>query len=64
MSERIEVNKKVDAPVKRGDALGTLYLEKDGKVLSETTLVATEDVDKATWWQLFKRTMTKFGAAD
>ncbi|WP_413380300.1 D-alanyl-D-alanine carboxypeptidase family protein [Alkalihalobacillus sp. 1P02AB] len=60
--ERIEWKEDVRAPIQKGDTLGTLFLEKDGKVLSESPLVSGEDVDSASWWQLFKRVLSKFGA--
>ncbi|MEI5907120.1 D-alanyl-D-alanine carboxypeptidase family protein [Bacillus spongiae] len=51
---------KLKAPVKKGDVIGTLTIKKDGKVLSESALVAKSDVDEASWWQLFKRSFGMF----
>ncbi|WP_332692458.1 D-alanyl-D-alanine carboxypeptidase family protein [Halalkalibacter lacteus] len=61
--ERLEIDASLRAPVKKGDVLGTLFIEKEGEVLSETPLVAGDDVYEASWWKLFKRTLAKFGAA-
>ncbi|ADU30054.1 Serine-type D-Ala-D-Ala carboxypeptidase [Evansella cellulosilytica DSM 2522] len=55
ITERLEIN-EIPAPVKKGDTIGTLYVEKDGKILSETTVVAEEDVSEASLWTLMKRT--------
>lgn len=59
--EKVSLNESVHAPIKKGDKLGILTVEKDGKVLSNTTLVAAENVDPASWWQLFKRTVGQIG---
>ncbi len=61
--ERLEIDASLRAPVKKGDVIGTLFIEKGGEVLSETPLVAGDDVYEASWWKLFKRTLAKFGAA-
>ncbi|WP_216830455.1 D-alanyl-D-alanine carboxypeptidase family protein [Alkalihalobacterium elongatum] len=61
MTEKVTVVEDLKAPIKKGDKLGTLIIENQGKVVSETDLVAVEDVPTATWWQLFKRTLGKFG---
>jgi serine-type D-Ala-D-Ala carboxypeptidase (penicillin-binding protein 5/6) len=37
-----------------------IKLVKDGKVLSESPLVANEDVKQAGWWKLFKRSFGMF----
>ncbi|GGE54494.1 D-alanyl-D-alanine carboxypeptidase family protein [Priestia taiwanensis] len=57
-----EVKKKdsVRAPVKKGDELGTLVVKNKNKVVSEIPLIASEDVQEASWWQIFKRTMGSF----
>ncbi|RIW33653.1 D-alanyl-D-alanine carboxypeptidase [Bacillus salacetis] len=51
---------KLKAPVKKGDAIGKLVIEKDGKQLSETPLVAKQDVPQASFWQLYKRAFGMF----
>jgi D-alanyl-D-alanine carboxypeptidase (penicillin-binding protein 5/6) len=61
--ERLEIDDSLRAPVKKGDVIGTLFIEKEGEVLSETSLVAGDDAFEASWWKLFKRTLAKFGAA-
>lgn len=51
---------KLKAPVKKGDTIGKLVVEKDGKTLSETPLIAKEDVPQASFWQLYKRAFGMF----
>ncbi len=60
IEEVIHVEKDLKAPIKKGDPLGTLRIEKEGTVLVEVPLVANEDVGVASWWQIFKRTTAKF----
>ncbi|ARK29511.1 D-alanyl-D-alanine carboxypeptidase family protein [Halalkalibacter krulwichiae] len=61
--ERLEIDANLQAPIKQGDVVGTLFIERENEVLSETPLVAGDDVYEASWWKLFKRVFAKFGAA-
>ncbi|AIE60613.1 D-alanyl-D-alanine carboxypeptidase family protein [Bacillus methanolicus] len=60
VKKEIVINKNIKAPVKVGDEIGSIKLIKDGKVLVESPLVANKNVEKATWWQLFKRSFGIF----
>lgn len=60
VQKTITLQKNLKAPVLKGDQVGTLKLVKDGKVLSESPLVANEDVKEANWWKLFKRSFGMF----
>ncbi len=60
VTEKIEIDERIQAPLKKGDVIGTLTIEKDGEVLVTTPLVAGEDVESASWWQMFKRFFSKF----
>lgn len=60
MKEDIKLQKTLQAPVQKGQELGMLIIKKDGKVLSESPLVAGDDVKEASWWDLFKRTFFMF----
>ncbi|MCU9613765.1 D-alanyl-D-alanine carboxypeptidase [Caldibacillus lycopersici] len=51
---------QVKAPIKKGDPVGKVTIYKNGKVLSESDIIAEEDVDSATWWTLFKRSFGMF----
>ncbi|MGO4888295.1 D-alanyl-D-alanine carboxypeptidase family protein [Anaerobacillus sp. MEB173] len=59
-TENIVLNGQLKAPIKKGDEIGTLKIEQDGKVIMESSLVAGEDVDTASWWSLFKRSFKSF----
>nr|WP_093047343.1 D-alanyl-D-alanine carboxypeptidase family protein [Salipaludibacillus aurantiacus] len=54
--EKITLNNKVKAPVFEGQELGSLVIEKDGKTILTQPLVASENVEEATLWQLMRRT--------
>ncbi|WP_010284386.1 D-alanyl-D-alanine carboxypeptidase family protein [Bacillus timonensis] len=60
VQKEIVVDEKLNAPIKKGDEIGKLVIKKDGKVVSESPLVAGKDIDAASWWKLFKRTMGSF----
>jgi serine-type D-Ala-D-Ala carboxypeptidase (penicillin-binding protein 5/6) len=60
VQKKITLQKNLKAPVLKGDRVGTLKLIKDGKVLSESPLVANVDVKEANWWKLFKRSFGMF----
>lgn len=60
VKKEITLKKNLKAPVLKGDQLGTIKLVKDGKVLTESPLVANEDVKKAGWWNLYKRSFGMF----
>ena len=50
----------VEAPVRAGDALGTVQLRCEGKVLAECGLVAAEDVEAGTFLQSVKRLLRRW----
>lgn len=56
ITERLVLKDPVAAPIAKGDELGKLYIEKDGKILSETKVIADSDVNPASLWTLMKRT--------
>ncbi|WP_442594672.1 D-alanyl-D-alanine carboxypeptidase family protein [Neobacillus sp. D3-1R] len=60
VKKEITLKKNLKAPVNKGDQVGTIKLIKDGKVLTESPLVANVDVKKAGWWKLFKRSFGMF----
>jgi D-alanyl-D-alanine carboxypeptidase (penicillin-binding protein 5/6) len=62
-----QVNREVslvswlNAPVKRGDAVGTIVVKRNGTEIGRTTLVADRDVRRLSlfgiWWRLFRRVL-------
>lgn len=59
-TKTIKMNKDLQAPIQKGDQIGSFLLEKDGKVYVESPIVAKAAVDKASWWQLYKRAFGMF----
>ena len=47
------------APMKAGTLVGYYVVTADKQILSKTPLVLKEDVHKAGWWHLFKRSIGK-----
>ena len=60
VTQKITIEKKIKAPVHKGDEIGTLEIIKDGKVVVKSPLVASVEVKEATWWQLYKRSFGMF----
>ncbi|MBM6619952.1 D-alanyl-D-alanine carboxypeptidase family protein [Bacillus suaedaesalsae] len=60
VTQEIVLKEDLKAPVKKGDEIGQLILKKDDKVMIDSKLVAAKDVEMASWWQLFKRTVGLF----
>nr|WP_263325843.1 D-alanyl-D-alanine carboxypeptidase family protein [Neobacillus sp. Marseille-Q6967] len=63
VKQKITLKKNLDAPIKKGDKVGTIKLTRDGKVILESPLVAKNDVKEAGWWTLYKRSMGMFTKA-
>jgi len=51
----VELPERVPAPVKAGDVLGHVIVTKQGREVARLDLVASENVDAATFGQLWKR---------
>ncbi len=63
VTRKVTLTKNLNAPIKKGDKVGTIQLVKEGKVLLESELVAKNDVKEATWWTLYKRSFGMFTKA-
>ncbi len=57
---KISLNKDVQSPVTMGEKLGKVQMLLGDKVVSETPLIASEDVKRATWFDLYKRSFGMF----
>lgn len=56
LTERVTIKDEIHAPIKEGDHLGKIVMEKDGEEYMTKNLVASEKIDKASLWCLIKRT--------
>jgi D-alanyl-D-alanine carboxypeptidase (penicillin-binding protein 5/6) len=63
VTRNVKLYKNLNAPIKKGDKVGTIQLVKEGKVVLESELVAKNDVKEATWWTLYKRSFGMFTKA-
>ncbi|MFD2762287.1 D-alanyl-D-alanine carboxypeptidase family protein [Lentibacillus juripiscarius] len=52
-----ESNESLTLPLQKGDQVGKLVVKSKGKTLSTTPLVVNEDVNKASYFTLLKRTV-------
>jgi D-alanyl-D-alanine carboxypeptidase (penicillin-binding protein 5/6) len=57
------INKNLNAPIHKGDKVGTIKLIKDGEVFLESPLLANKNVKEAGWWTLYKRSFGMFTKA-
>ncbi|MET1249850.1 D-alanyl-D-alanine carboxypeptidase family protein [Sporolactobacillus sp. STCC-11] len=55
LKKSIKMNGPLQAPIKSGTVVGQFIVKKKGKVISQTPLVVKDNVKRASWWQLFKR---------
>ena len=63
IKQTVILNKNIKAPINKGDKIGVLKFEQEGKTLVESPLVAKEASNKASWWILYKRSMGMFTKA-
>lgn len=63
VKRKVIINKNINAPVNKGDRVGTIKIIKDGKVVLKSPLVANKDVKEAGWWTLYKRSFGMFTKA-
>ena len=55
----MEIDKGIDAPIKRGDVLGKIKLTVDNKVVREAPLVAMKSVGEGSSWDKFVDSIRK-----
>ena len=63
IQQSVELLESVDAPVSKGQRLGTLYIKAGEQVLKEIPLVAEAPVAKLTFWQIFNSILQKLTMA-
>lgn len=55
IEKEIQIKEGITAPVKKGDVLGKAVFMLDGEVIGETDIIATENVEKAGFFDYLKR---------
>ena len=63
LEKSVSLAESAEAPIAKGDQLGTLTLSSGGEVLAEVPLVAGEDVPRVTWG-IILALLRRFWAAD
>lgn len=64
IEKTVTLAERVEAPISKGDALGTLTISSGGETLTEVALVAGEDVPRITWGALALRLLRTAFCAD
>ncbi len=60
LTPQMTLNQNIQAPIHKGQVLGNIKIEKNGKIISKTDLVAAEDIQKATWFQSYQKALGMF----
>ncbi len=56
----VKLNKKIKAPVKYGDVIGTVeIIDNEGHIVMERDVTIKENIKKANLWDLFKRNLNE-----
>lgn len=59
-SIKIELNKKIKAPIKQDDIVGKAYIIKEGVVVGEVNIISCENITKQTFKDSFKKILDNF----
>ena len=63
ITTEISTEESVSAPVAKGQKLGTMIVKSGETVLAQIPLVASEDVPRLTWWDLFLQVLKQTAMA-
>jgi D-alanyl-D-alanine carboxypeptidase (penicillin-binding protein 5/6) len=63
VQRKVIMQKDLNAPIHKGDKVGALKLIQGGKVVLESPLVASKNINEAGWWTLYKRAFGMFTKA-
>jgi D-alanyl-D-alanine carboxypeptidase (penicillin-binding protein 5/6) len=55
LEKTLNLPQSINAPVQKGDVLGTLTVTSDGEAIGEVPILAGEDVPRLTWGQMTMR---------
>lgn len=56
----IEINSSIKAPVKKGDVIGRISINKNGIFIKSINIIAGQDVEKITFLESFKEITSKW----
>ena len=55
LTQTLDLPESVSAPIRAGDALGTLTVSREGETLLTVPVLAAEEVPALTWWEMTAR---------
>ena len=58
--DKLDIPDAVSAPVKKGDVVGSVTFTLDGDEIGKADVVASEDVDKISFFEVWYRILAKF----
>ncbi|CAM3567302.1 D-alanyl-D-alanine carboxypeptidase family protein [Marinicrinis lubricantis] len=58
-THEIVLDPKLKAPIQKDQQIGELVVKNGDEIIKKFPIKSDQAIDKATWWQLFKRTMKK-----
>jgi D-alanyl-D-alanine carboxypeptidase (penicillin-binding protein 5/6) len=64
ITTEVKFDQNITVPLKKGEQVGTLYVKKGEDILSESGLTVDRDIDQASYYTFFKRSMQKLLKAD
>ncbi|CDQ39746.1 D-alanyl-D-alanine carboxypeptidase family protein [Virgibacillus salexigens] len=59
VTTEIKLHEDYTLPISKGDSIGELLVKNEGKIISRSDLTVEEDVEKASYLTLFKRTLQR-----
>ena len=57
---KLDIPDAVSAPIKKGDVVGSVTFTLDGEEMGKTDVVASEDIDKISFFEVWYRILAKF----
>jgi D-alanyl-D-alanine carboxypeptidase (penicillin-binding protein 5/6) len=60
---QLTLDESVDAPVSKGQRIGTMTLQAGGQTIAQVPLVAQEAVPRLTFWQIFGKVLRRMTMA-
>jgi len=60
----VQIESNLAAPIKKGQKIGQVVVKKNGQLVTTVDLVAADAVEKAEWFDLWKRTTRKMFGGD
>ena len=53
ITQRVDICIDVEAPVEKGQKLGTVYFESDGETIGSCSIISEKGIERRSWWFVF-----------